>query len=67
MATRAAVLFCMLLVLHFLGADAADTHHYGPKWNAGAVEAVNTVNAVFGRNRRKIVLPTTKVFGALVK
>ena len=68
MATRAAVLFCILLVLHFLGADAADTQHYGPKWNVQAAQAVNTVLQIFGRNHRKnIVLPATKGFGALVK
>jgi hypothetical protein len=62
MATRAAVLFCFFLALHFLEATIAETQYYGTKWNDAAVEAVEAVEAVnevlriFGRKRRKNIV-----------
>ena len=59
MATRAAVLFCFFLALHFLEATIAETQYYGTKWNDAAVEAVEAVNEVlriFGRKRRKNIV-----------
>ncbi len=59
MATRAAVLFCFFLLLHFVDATIAETEYYGTNWNdeaAKAVAAVNEVQRIFGRKRRKNIV-----------
>jgi len=56
MATRAAVLFCFFLLLHFLDATIAETEYYGTNWNDAAVEAMNEVLRILGRKRRKNIV-----------